>query len=151
MIFKIILTVSFFNFLIFADTLKDKVMKDEMLSSGFSGFIEYENDKYLISTGIMEMNGNSIHARIEAIKKAKIIAQSELTKFIYNVNIESIEKNVDTIIVSKSKNKTKRSIESQYIELIKEKGGGILKNIIDIGKWKKNNEYFYSLGIKINN
>ena len=143
MIFRILMTVIFLEILLNANDFKDTVKKSNLLSIGF---VNYNNNQYLVSIGTFIIKGNSLQSKINAIKSAKILAQSQLVKFIHNININSYEKLEDkTYIIKDVKN-----IKRKYINIIKEKGGGILKDIIDVGKWTIGNEYFYALAIKIN-
>ena len=136
LMFKNIFILMFFlNISLFGNSLKDEILNDDFLSNGFTGFIEYKNNKYLITVGISNIKDNSI--------------QSKLTKFIHNIKITSMnELTTKTIVTINDKNIT-RVIKDEYIEIIKEQSNGLLKNVINIGKWKIENEYFYALGVKI--
>jgi hypothetical protein len=148
--FKNIFILMFFlNISLFGNSLKDEILNDDFSSNGFTGFIEYKNNKYLITVGISNIKDNSIQSKLNALKGSKILAQSKLTKFIHNIKITSMnELTTKTIVTINDKNIT-RVIKDEYIEIIKEQSNGLLKNVINIGKWKIENEYFYALGVKI--
>ena len=149
MLRKIILIAFSLTIFLSAQTLKDKIIQDDFLSNGFTGFIEFQNHKYLVSVGITEVTSTNIEAKINAITGAKVLAQAKLVKFIHNVKMQTKEELITKTIVTKNGKSITRNVKSQYIEIIKEKGEGILKNVIDIGKWRHNNEYFYALGIEL--
>lgn len=146
---KIALILQIFCFNLFAGSLKEEIKKDSMLSNGFTGFIEFKNDKYLISVGILEIKNNSLQSKLNAIKGAKILAQSKLVKFIHNVKIKSVQELTETTVTTKFGKDIKYIIKSEYIENIKEQSNGILKKTVDIGKWKDKHQYFYALGVKL--
>jgi hypothetical protein len=148
MIFRTLLIGVLFSISVFATELKNIVMQDAMLSNGLTTFIKYQDTQYLVAVGISTISSNSIQAKINAIKGAKALAQSNLSKFINNTQVQSTQELIDKVIIVKNSDKIKRDVTSKYLEIIKEKGSGILKNTIDIGKWKIDNEYFYVLGLK---
>jgi len=117
--------------------------------NGITTIISYKNNQYLVSVGISDLDDNSLESKLKAIKTSKILAKSELSKFINDIQSKSKEELIDKTIIIKNGDKIKRRIESKYIELINEQSKGILKNIFNIGRWKRNNEYFYAIGIKI--
>ena len=146
---KIVVILAVFVSFSSASTLKSEVQKDSMLSSGFTGFLIYENNHYLISVGISQIKNPTIQAKVNAIKEAKLSAQKELTKFIYEVTVKTKEELISKMAIIKDGKNTTRITDEKYIEIIKENNDGILKNTIDIGKWKVKDEYFYALGTKI--
>jgi hypothetical protein len=149
MIFRILIIGLFINSSILANNLKNIVMENTMLSNGITTFIKYNNSTYLVAVGISEISNNSIQAKINAIKSAKTLAHTNLSKFINNLQIQSTQEFIDKTFIITNGNKVKRDFESKYFEIIKEKSSGILKNTIDIGKFRIDNEYFYALGLKI--
>lgn len=146
---NIFILMLFISTSLFSNSLKDEIMNNDFLSNGFTGFIEYENNKYLIAVGVSDIKNDSIQAKVNAIKSAKILAQSKLTNFIYDVKIQSVEELSTKTMVTKNDENITRVIEDEYIEIIKAQSNGLLKNTKDIGKWKIDNEYFYALGVKI--
>lgn len=138
-----------FSNILYASTFKDIVKKDNMLSSGFTGFTMYQNQNYLVSVGISYIENSSVKAKVNAIKISRIKAKIKLSNFINDTNTKTMESLISvTDIIDDGKN-IKRVTKEEYIEIIKEKGDGLLRNITDIGKWKIKNEYFYALGILV--
>jgi hypothetical protein len=111
---KIVLILQLFCFNVFANTLKEQIKKDSMLSNGFTGFIEFKNDKYLISVGILEVKDNSLEAKLNAIKGTKVLAQSKLVKFIHEINIKSIQELTETTVTTRFGKDIKRVIKREY-------------------------------------
>ena len=146
---KILVIIITFATFIYAASFKDTIKNDSLLSNGMTNFIKYQNKTYLISVGISEIRNNSVQSKINSIKQARILSKANLTKFINSTTIETTEnfKSI-TKIISYNKNFTKVSRE-EYTEIIKEKGSGVLTNIIDIGKWRIEKEVFYALGILV--
>ncbi len=140
--------IALFSLFIYADTLKEVIQKDIFLSEGYTGFIQYEEKNYLVSVGISAIEDDSVQAKINAIKTAKILAQSDLTKFIYKVKLTSKQELIEVTIITKEGNKINHRYSEKFIETIREESDGILRNIIEIGKWKKNGEYFFALGVE---
>ena len=111
-------------------------------------FIKYKNKEYLISVGVSNIANSSVIARINAIKAAKALAQRDLTKFIHRVKITSQEELKSITIITKDGEKITRKYDEKFIEIIREESGGILREILEIGKWKRDGEYFFALGIE---
>ena len=145
---KYIILIVIFSFFLQADTLKEAIQQDHFLSNGQTGFIKYNNKEYLISVGVSPISDSSIRAKINSIKAAKIIAQRGLTKFIHQVKITSKEELTSVSIITKDGEKILRKDNEQFIEIIREESDGILRKIIEIGKWEKDNEYFFALGVE---
>jgi hypothetical protein len=136
------------SFYLEANTLKEAIQKDHFLANGETGFIEYNDMEYLVSVGVSPINGTTVRAKINAIKAAKIIAQRGLTKFIHQVTITSKEELTSVSSIIKDGDKIIRKENERFIEIIREESDGILRKIIEIGKWKKDNEYFFALGVE---
>lgn len=131
-----------------ADTLKVTVEKDSFLSEGHVGFIEHNQKIYLVSVGISPITDNSVRANINAIKAAKAIAQSNLVKFIHQVKITSKQELIEVTITTRNEGKISRRHNEKLIETIREESDGILRNVIEIGKWKRDGEYCFALGVE---
>ena len=140
--------VVLFSLLLHAKTLKDVVQEDSLLSEGYTGFITYEEKVYLIAVGVSKIEDSSPQSKINAIKVAKIVAQSELTKFIHQVKLTNKQELKEVTITTKEGEKAKHQYTEKFIETIREESDGILRNVFDVGKWKKGNEYFFALGIE---
>ena len=140
--------IALFSLFIYADTLKEVIQKDSFLSEGYTGFIQHEGKNYLVSVGISTIEDNSVQAKINAIKVAKILAQSDLTKFIHKVKLTSKQQLIEVAITTKEGKKINHRYSEKFIETIREESDGILRNIIEIGKWKKDGEYFFALGVE---
>jgi len=145
--FKIVLIVLYvLNLNIYASSLIEEIKKDKLISDGIVSFFDYNKSSYLISVGISTVEDNSsIKDKINSIKIAKLIAQRGLNNFIHSIYIKTEE---ELITINKTIDNN-RTVNIKYLKKIKEKGRGILSEIIDIGKWETDNEYFYALGIKI--
>jgi len=122
----------------------DVFKQNPMLQIGEATFVDYNNHTYYVSVGISDMKDNSIQSRINSMKIAKSRAISGLNKFINNVRVSSYEK-----LESFCKRDKKLSCKEEYLEIIKSKAGGFLKNFIDFGKYRDNKTYYYFVGIRI--
>ena len=130
----------------YADVLKNIVKNDSMLSNGITGFIQYNDKKYLIAVGIVGIDNSSIQEKINAIKSARVKAKVNLSNFINNTQVQSLEQLTSIVTVISNGDKYTRVSKEEYIEIIKEKGNGLLRDITDIGEWRIDKEYFYALG-----
>ena len=114
--------------------------------------IKLEDTIYLLSIGSSPIIDNTPLSKMTALKEAKILAKNGLMKFMYGTKTQVYEQ-LSTIYVTK-KNTSGGNTEitqqqkEEYIEIIRDKGEGILENIIDTGKWKENNRYFFTYAIK---
>ncbi len=114
--------------------------------------VKFEDTIYLLSIGSSPITDNTPLAKMTALKEAKILAKNGLIKFMYGTKIQ-VHEQLSTIYVTK-KNTSGGNAEitqqqkEEYIEIIRDKGEGILENIIDAGKWKENNRYFFTYAIK---
>lgn len=137
-----------FSMFLSADTLKETVQKDSFLSEGYTGFIEHNKKTYLVSVGISQIIDSSVQAKINAIKAAKVIAQSNLVKFIHQVKLTSKQELIEVTITTRDGQKISRRHNEKFIETIREESDGILRNVIEIGKWKRDGEYCFALGVE---
>ncbi len=136
--------------------LLDIIKKDEILSSGNIGFINYGEKNYIVSVGISPIIKYDPANILNARKQAKILAEKEIMKFIHDIQIKSEEVLISEmgIIVFANPDGTKiskRKITEKYKEIIQEKGSGLINKTINIGKWKSKDkkDYFYAIGILI--
>ncbi len=130
------------------------VAKEEATKMGDQvTIVKSEDTIYLLSIGSSPITDNTPLAKITALKEAKILAKGGLMKFIYGTKTQ-VHEQLSTLYITK-KNTSDGNVEithqqkEEYIEMIQDKGDGILKNIIDIGKWKKNNRYFFTYAINL--
>jgi len=140
--------IGLFSIFLCADTLKETVQKDRFLSQGYTGFVKYDNREYLISVGVSPIVDGSVKSKINAIKAAKILAQRGLTKFIHLVKLTSKEELTTVTVTTKEGKKITHQYNENFIEIIREESDGILRNVIEIGKWKKDGEYYFALGVE---
>jgi hypothetical protein len=126
------------------------IKSDSILSSGEIGFINYDGKNYIISVGISTIEEDTPSGKLNCIKEAQLIAQNNLVKFIYDVQIsnrESLKK--EKIIHVKNGKSELIQIKKRYVQIIKERGEGILSKLESIGKWKssdrKNIHYAYGI------
>jgi len=136
--------------------LKSLIRNDAFLCDGNIGFISFKGIKYLVSVGESEILGNAIEAKLNARKEAKLNAEEALVQFIYDVKTSSYEElQTKTITVKVAKNGKTKSLNREetenYLEIIREKGEGILKKVLSVGKWKSADKkvYFFAVSIEI--
>jgi hypothetical protein len=126
-------------------SLLDEVKKEPMLMEMTeSTFLKYNNHPYYISVGVSDMKNNSVRERVKAIKISKARAISNLSKFINDTRVKTLEQ-----LNSVCKRDKTLSCKEEYLEIIQNKSAGFLNNFIDIGKIKQDNSYYYFIGIKI--
>ena len=137
-----------------ADTksLLNIIKNDQFLKSGNIDFLDFNGNSYLVSVGKSLISGTTPSAKLNAIKEARLIAQENLVKFIYDVQVSSRETLTQTRTIKATDGKpveVKRN--KQYIELIRERGEGLINKSITIGKWKSSDkkEMYYAYGILI--
>ena len=126
------------------------IKHNESLCDGNPDFLINEGLEYLISVGVSPIKDSTPEAKLNAITEAKLIADEGLMKFIYEVQFSSKEELIKEIQTISSGNGEEKIISTEkYIEIIKEKGKGILKGSLNIGKWKSEDkkEYFYAVGV----
>lgn len=132
--------------------LLNLIKGNAFLEDGNIEFIILNEDKFCVSVGASIIQGKSAASKIKAMKEARIIAEEQLMKFIHSVQVSSkevLESTTETRQTGTGINT--REVRESYLELIRERGQGILRNIISIGKWKNKDktEYFFGVGIKI--
>lgn len=149
MIKKSIVILLFFSNILYSTTFKDIVKNDSMLSDGFTGFVMYQNQNYLVSVGISDIKNSSVQAKINAIKTSRIKAKIKLSNFINDTNTKTMESLTSVTAITEDGKNITRVTKEEYIEIIREQGNGLLRNITDIGKWRMENEYFYALGVLV--
>jgi len=132
--------------------LLELIKTNEFLCSGNVDFIKFNGQEYLVSVGKSFIKNDTPEAKLNAKKEAELNALEGLTKFIYDVQISSKEElKTETQVTTQNSKVINREINESYLEIIREKGEGILKNLTSIGKWKSSDgkEYFYALGFLI--
>ncbi len=130
-----------------------EIAKNEAAKMGdYVTIVKFEDTIYLLSIGSSPITDNTPLAKMTALKEAKILAKNGLMKFMYGTKTQ-VHEQLSTIYVTK-KNTSGDNTEitqqqkEEYIEIIRDKNKGILENIIDAGKWKENNRYFFTYAIK---
>ena len=153
---SILLILISFNLMAKKHPMLKVIKNDSALLIGEVSIITYEKEKYLIAIGEADIKDKIPDSLMEAIIVSKTLAEALLTNFIHKVKIttkEELKSQIITIKIVKDGKliSAKKSNKEIYIETIKEQGHGILKNIINIGKWKNKDKtiYFYALAIKI--
>ena len=134
------------------DNFLNILKNDENLCMGNVDTIVFKGKEYLISVGSSPIDSNTPEAKLKAREEARLIAEESLMKFVYQVQVDSAEelKTEHTEMINKN-GKSKVRIEEKYIEIIKEKGKGILKRLTPYGKWKSKDkaEYYFAVGITL--
>lgn len=140
-----IIFLLYFSIVFLNASLLDEVKKEPILiEMTESTFLKYNDHTYYISIGVSDIKNNSLRERVKAIKISKARAISNLSKFINDVKVKTLEE-----LNSVCKKDETLSSKEKYLEIIQSKSAGFLNNFIDIGKIKKDNSYYYFLGIKI--
>lgn len=133
-----------------ADSLLNAVKKDNFLKFGNVSIVEHEHEKYLISIGVSALDSSNLSNWKKARIESKLLSQQQLSKFINDVNINALEAVEEVLVISITDKGIKtRKVDSKYIEYIKEKSEGPLTNIITIGDWSDQNNYYYAIGKKL--
>ncbi len=135
---------------IHAETLLDLIKKDSFLKSGNVSILEHEDAKYLVSVGASTVATSVPTNWKDARIKAKLLSQQQISKFINDINVNASEAIEEVVVVFSTDNGIKtRKVDSRYIEDIKETSEGSLTDIITIGDWKDQNNYYYAIGKKL--
>lgn len=129
------------------------IQSDSLLSSGEIGFINHNGKNYLVSVGVSTIEENTPSGKLNCIKEAKMMAQENLVKFIYDIQISSRENlSKEKIILQKHGQKEVFRMKKEFLRIINERGEGLLKNLISIGKWKSSDgkviHYAYGIDLK---
>ena len=131
-------------------------MEDESLSSGNVGFINLDNNKYIVSVGVGDIKGKGKKEILKARKVARANAERGLNEFINGVESQVYEEFISKI-TTKTVTKDGQVIEEteeeteEYFEYIREKGVGLISGAETAGKWKSEDktEYYYALSIEM--
>ena len=133
-----------------ADSLLDAVKKDNFLKFGNVSILEHEHKKYIISIGVSTLDSSILSVWKKAKVESKLLSQQQLSKFVNDININALEAIEEIVIViSADKGVETRKVDPKYIEYIKETSEGPLTDIITIGDWQEQNNYYYVIGKKL--
>lgn len=123
---------------------------------GNIGIIQLEDQNYFVSVGVANIKSRNNKDLINAIKSARLKANNNLMKYIHGTIIKSKEELVSkTTTIKINENgeiiEADRTKQEEYIEIIQEKGKGLLKNIKDFGEWKSidKKKYYRVVGFKL--
>ena len=139
-----------------AGDLFSTVRNDDFLCNENVSFIQIKDKTYLVSVGRSTIRRDFSQAKLNAMKEAKLKSESLLSNFVHDVKVTSRETLETTSTTKQSVKNGKvqdvdREIEEKYTEFIREKGGGVLRKVFKIGKWKEKTDYFYASGILMPN
>lgn len=140
------------------DNLLKVVKNDPFLSAGELGVLEIGGIRYLVSVGVSTIDGSSPTAKLNARKTAELKANARMVKFIHGsrINLDETLITKRVVVVESSNGKiTGRDerVSSELIESIAEQSEGLLKKIVNLGRWKSLNATLYhvALAVKMTN
>ena len=136
----------FISRIIYADhSFKNEIYKNELLLEGNLSVIKYHGKKYLVSVGIAEIEKKGKKGKIMARKKASIYAEKKINEYLNDIQLKSIT----TLKMSENNSENIEIYNEEFIERINQKSEGILKNILDLDRWKTDDdEYIVVKGFK---
>lgn len=149
----VVIVLLLFPTAVYADRsqLKEKLSSIHDKSDIEIEFFFINEQQYVISIASSPINGNSPQTNLQAFKEAEMLANQQLAKYVHGVQSDSIKeinylqtyKNIDGELKFQEKKKV--------IEVIKEKGSGILNNTFRVDKWKSGTpkEYYVAIGLEI--
>jgi len=128
------------------DELKEAV-KGISIYSGIDILI-FHNNKYIVSVADSEINGNTPSDKLNAMKVAKQVSESELSKFVNGEDIH-IKERLSSIRVTKSSNDTNKIVSDNevYEEFIRNRSSGAIKGMRSF-RWRSGNLYYVATLLK---
>ena len=125
-----------------------KIIKNLPLTNNIE-IIKFKNSKFIVSIGDATVSNSTPTGKVNALKKAKLISQSNLSTFISGESI-SIKEKLSTIRIVEDINGKSNLVKDQdtYEEYINCKSKGLLKNI-DFIHWFSEGVYYVATIAKI--
>lgn len=139
--------------LVIADdaSLKNYIRSNPELIEENVFIYEGEKSNFIVSIGVAEIKGNTPEDKLNAMKVAEMVAQSEIMKYLNGVFSES-EKEFKEVTVFKDGNSySEADVSQSFSEILRERGEGIIRNVKKIDRWKSEDktEYFVAIGLEV--